>query len=192
MSAHLRAAVLTLVLSAASLGASAQSHASPSSSARLTGTITVSIGSTRLKHWGMPGAEAAFVPDEDRSPYAARIRAAASARELCAALAAASGKDSRIATTAIDGDGSFQHRSGDEAFMTFILVVAKPAAQPRGSLYVCSRPAFAMMSRGAYPRERFHQVAPIHRLDWKSPPLVLHPGESLPVHFTWSVDASSW
>ncbi len=191
MSAHLRTAVLALVLSTASLGASARSRAS-SAPARLTGTITVSVRSTRLKHWGMPGAEAAFVPDADRSPYAVRIRAAASARGLCAALAAASGKDSRISTTSIDGDGSFQHRSGDEALMTFVLVVARPAAAPRGSLYVCSRPAFAMMSRGAYPRERFHQVAAIHRLDWRSPPLVLRPGESLPLHFAWSVDASSW
>lgn len=182
------ASVVLLSASAAVLG-----HVRPSASAaRLTGSVTVSISSPRLKHWGVPGGRAAFVPAADRSAEAARIRTASSASALCAAIRAASGKDPHLAMATLDGDASLEHRSGDEELMSFVVIVRNPSAATRGSLFVCSGPAFAMMSRGAYPNERYYRASADHRLQWKSGPLILHPGERVPVRFTWNVDASSW
>jgi len=184
-------AVLALWLTTAAPSAFGRALAS-SNAARLEGTITVIMNSTRVKHWGVPGADAAFVPDSDRTAYAARIRAGSSASELCSALHAADGRDSRIAFISVDGDGNFEHRSGDVELMSFALVIENPAATPRGALYVCTKPAFAMMSRGAYPDERFYEASADHVFDWKSTPLTLRSGESLPVRLTWNIDASDW
>jgi hypothetical protein len=184
-------AALALVLTAAPPAAFARVPGSLDPS-RIEGTITVIMNATRVKHWGVPGADAAFVPDTDRTTYAARIRAASSASALCAALHTATGGDSSIASTSIDGDGSFEHRSGDVELMTFALVVDDPAATVHGSLYVCTHPAFATMSRGAYPDEQFYRASADHVHEWKNGPLTLHPGESLPVRLVWSIDASRW
>jgi hypothetical protein len=185
------AAALAFVLSLAPPTALGQRRA-PSGVARIAGTITVTIGSVRLKHWGVPGADAAFVPDSDRSVYALRIRSASSASGLCSALQQAHGRDPSIASAMVDGDGNFEHRSGDAELMSFVVIVPHPTAAPHGSLYVCSRPAFAMLSRGAYPNERFYQAAAVHVLVWRSDTLTLHRGERLPVRLAWNVDASSW
>lgn len=182
------ASVVLLCAPAAVLG-----HALPTAaSARLTGSVTVSISSPRLKHWGVPGGLAAFVPAADRSAQAERIRKASGASALCAAISAASGEDPHIPTATLDGDANLEHRSGDEELMTFVVVVRNPSVATRGSLYVCSEPAFAMMSRGPYPNERYYRANADHRLQWKSGPLTLRPGERVPVRFTWNVDASNW
>jgi hypothetical protein len=163
----------------------------PNGPSRIDGTIAVTINATRLKHWGVPGADAAFVPDVDRSAYAERIRAAATARALCSALSAAAGRDRSIASAPVDGDANLDHRSGDEELMTFIVIIAD-AKPTRGTLYVCSQPVFAMMSQGAYPRERFYQVGTERNLWWTGYRLSLRPGESTLVRLTASVDASDW
>ncbi len=163
----------------------------PSEASRIDGTISVTINSTRLKHWGVPGAEAAFVPDADRSAYAERIRSAGSAPALCSALSDAVGRDSRIARTSVDGDANLDHRSGDEERMIFDVTIADPRLT-RGALYVCSQPVFAMMSEGAYPRESFYQVSAPRNLWWTGYRLSLRPGESTSVQLTASVDASDW
>lgn len=185
-------AAFFLVLAAPLARAQSRAASPVSAAARIEGTITVTIDSARLKHWGMPGATAAFVPDADQGPYASRIRDAAGAPELCAALEAASGKDSRIAIAAIEGDGNSEHRSGDEEMLSFALLIGDAASSPHGSLYVCSNPAIAMMSRGAYPRERFYRASDDHVVEWKSRPLTLHPGGVLPLRFSWNIDASTW
>jgi hypothetical protein len=184
-------AALALLLTAASPSALGRAPSS-SSPARIEGTITVVMNATRVKHWGVPGAQAAFVPVTDHTTYAARIRAASSASELCSALHAADGRDSNIASTSVDGDGNFEHRSGDVELMSFALVIDNPAVTPHGSLYVCTHPAFAMMSRGAYPDEQFYRASADHVREWKSGPLTLHSGESLPVSLAWNVNASNW
>jgi hypothetical protein len=159
--------------------------------ASVAGTITVTISATRLKHWGIPGADAAFVPDADQSAYAVHIRTASRPRALCDALHAAAGRDHTIASASIDGDANLDHRSGDEEQMSFLLTVANDAVAGRGILYICSRPVFAMMSKGAYPTESFYQSSAEHRLS-ANRRLSLHPGENDPVHLTASVDASQW
>ncbi|MGB6451350.1 MAG: hypothetical protein WBE92_11410 [Steroidobacteraceae bacterium] len=168
-----------------------QPPALPNGASRIDGTIAVTINATRLKHWGVPGADAAFVPDADRSTYAARIRAAASARALCSALSDATGRDRSIASAPVDGDANLDHRSGDEELMTFVVTIAE-AKPTRGALYICSQPVFAMMSQGGYPRESFYQVGAARSLWWTGYRLSLRPGESTPVHLTASVDASGW
>ena len=161
-------------------------------SARIEGTISVTISASRLKHWGVPGADAAFVPDADRSDYAERIRSAPGARALCKALSAADGNDRSIATASVDGDGNLEHRSGDEELMRFVVIVANATPATAGTLYICSHPVFAMMSRGAYPSESFYQVGDEPSLWWRRYRLSLRAGESVPVHLTAHIDASAW
>lgn len=163
-----------------------------SAPARIEGTISVTIDASRLKHWGVPGAEAAWVPDGDRTGFAARIRSASSAQAVCSALSAARGRDPRISSTSVDGDASLDHRSGDEELMSFALTVPDASRDARGVLYVCSHPVFAMMSTGDYPREGFYQVAGERTLWWTSDRLSLRPGASVPVRLTESLDASDW
>ncbi|MGH8148435.1 MAG: hypothetical protein ACRETB_00450, partial [Steroidobacteraceae bacterium] len=158
----------------------------------IEGTITVTVDSARLKHWGIPGATAAFVPDTDHSADAARIRDASGAPQLCAALEAAEGNDSGIAIAAIDGDGNAEHHSGEQELMSFAVTVPREASGSHGSLYICSQPAFAMMSRGAYPREHFYRASDDHVVEWKSGPLALHPGSSIRLRLAWNIDASTW
>ena len=159
--------------------------------AAIDGTLDVSITSPALKHWGIPAAAAAFVPDTDRSGYAQRIRAAADAEALCPALAEAGVHDPAIASARVDGDGNLEHRSGDEMRLVFRIGVAQLRAPARGTVYVCSSPIIAVIGRGSYPDERFENAAG-HRLRWVSPPLTLHPGEMARVPGTASVDASQW
>lgn len=181
-----------LALCATPAVAQAQGAAGASRSARIEGTISVTITGTRVKHWGVPGVDAVFVPDADRSAYAERIRSAASAQALCQALSAADGHDGRIASGSADGDANLDHRSGDEEILRFVVTVPPLRPAMRGGLYVCSPPVFAMMSRGTYPSERFYQIGAGPRLWWKGYRLSLRPGESVPVHLTTSVDASGW
>lgn len=184
-------AALSLTWLTASADPGQHPPALPSAAARIDGTIAVTINATRLKHWGVPGADAAFVPDTDRSAYAESIRAAAGALALCSALSAASGRDRSIASAPVDGDANLEHRSGDEELMTFVVTLAD-AKPTRGTLYICSQPVFAMMSRGAYPRESFYQVSAARNLWWSGYRLSLRPGERASVHLTASVDASDW
>ncbi len=159
---------------------------------RIEGTISVTISATRLKHWGVSGADAAFVPDGDGSAYAERIRSASSARALCDALSAADGRDRRIANASVVGDASLEHRSGDEELMRFVVILPNPEPATAGTLYICSQPVFAMMSRGAYPSESFYQVGEATSLWWRRYRLALRPGETVSVHLTASIDASEW
>lgn len=190
--ASLLAALPICALCATPAVAQAPGAAGANRPARIEGTISVTITGTRVKHWGVPGVDAAFVPDADRSAYAERIRSAASAQALCEALSAASGRDGRIASGSADGDGNLEHRSGDEEILRLIVIVPQRQPATRGSLYVCSPPVLAMMSQGAYPSERFYQIGAERRLWWKGYRLSLRPGESVPVHLTTSVDASGW
>ncbi len=180
-------ALAALVLAAAR----ALGQMEPDAAARIEGSVSVTVSATRLKHWGVPGAEAVFVPDADRSAFAERIRSARGPRALCAALPAAAARDPRIASASVDGDSSLDHRSGDEEIMSF-LVVANARFGTRGTLYVCSHPAFALMSRGAYPGESFYQVGEAQTLWCASARLALRPGASLPVRLAESLDASEW
>jgi hypothetical protein len=159
--------------------------------ATIDGRLDVSITSPALKHWGISAAAAAFLPDTDRSDYAQRIRAAASAEALCAALAQAGGRDPAMASARVDGDGNLEHRSGDEMRLVFVIGIAQLAAPARGAVYVCSAPILALIGRGSYPDERFEN-ADGHRLRWVSQALTLHPGEVTRVLGTASVDASQW
>lgn len=161
------------------------------SGAVIDGALDVSITGPALKHWGIPGAIAAFVPDTDRSGYARGIRDATNAGELCAALSRVSGRDPAIASARAEGDGSLEHRSGDEMQIEFRIGVAQLAAAARGAVYVCSNPIVAVIGRGDYPDERFVRVAD-QRLRWLSPKLTLHPGQEVRVHGTASLDASQW
>ncbi len=163
-----------------------------SSTARIEGTISVTISSTRLKHWGIPGATAAFVSDADRSAFAQRIRSARSAAALCGALSNARGRDSGIATASVDGDANLDHRSGDEELMRFVLIAAEVAPSTPGALYICSDPVFALMSKGAYPSESFYQVGNEQDPWWTVYRVSIRPGENVPVHVTARIDASGW
>jgi hypothetical protein len=157
----------------------------------IEGKLDVSITSPALKHWGIPAAAAAFVPDTDRSDDAQRIRSAADAEALCPALAQAQVRDPAIASARVDGDGNLEHRSGDEMRLVFRIGIAQLAAPAHGAVYICSSPILAVIGRGSYPDERFENSAG-HRLRWVSPPLTLHPGEVARVLGTTSVDASQW
>ncbi|MGH8220765.1 MAG: hypothetical protein ACREUT_19705 [Steroidobacteraceae bacterium] len=157
----------------------------------IDGTLEVSVTGPALKHWGIPGAAAAFVPDADHSRYAQRIRVAANADELCTALAQAGGRDAAIASARVDGDGDLEHRSGDEMRLELRIGIAHLAAAARGIVYICSDPIVAVIARGNYPDERFVGVAG-QRFRWASPPLTLHRGKKARVRGTASVDASRW
>ncbi len=187
------ALVALSLLGLRALPAVAHAQAAPGASepARIEGTISVTINSSRLKHWGVPGGDAAFVPDADRTAEAERIRAASSAEALCKALSAMDGRDTAIAHASVDGDADLNHHSGDEELLRFVVVV--PHAQPatHGRLYICSHPVFAMMSKGAYPTESFYQVSGQGPW-WSGYRVSLRPGERLPVHLTASLDASGW
>lgn len=159
---------------------------------RIEGSLTITVIGTRVKHWGVPRAEAVFVLASDTSVYAARIRSAPTARALCAALDAARGKDERIATAPIDGDGNLEHRSGDEELMTFAMSIPVGPHGARGTLHICAAPFVAMMSNGAYPRESFYQVSSGHTLFLPAERLILSPGRPRPVHLSADVDASRW
>ena len=170
----------------------AQAQIPAGASARIEGTISVTIDGTRLKHWGVPGAEAAWVPDADRSDFAARIRSATSAGVVCDALTAARGRDPSIVRAAVDGDANLDHRSGDEELMSFALIVWNARPGERGVLYVCSDPAFVMMSEGDYPRESFYQVAGERTAWWTSDRLSIRSGATIPVRLVERIDASMW
>ncbi|MGH8227238.1 MAG: hypothetical protein ACREU3_04915 [Steroidobacteraceae bacterium] len=169
--------------------------------ARIEGSLTITVIGPRVKHWGVPRAEAVFVPASDTSVYAARIRSAPTARALCAALDASKGKDERIATAPIDGDGNLEHRSGDQELMTFAMSIPVGIHSTqgihgthgaRGTLHICAAPFVAMMSNGAYPRESFYQVSSGHTLFLPAERLIVSPGKPLPVHLSADVDASRW
>ncbi|HUN25720.1 MAG TPA: hypothetical protein VMU67_05375 [Steroidobacteraceae bacterium] len=180
-----RAALLALpgILSAAVSAATA---------ARIVATISLTVQADNLKHWGASAAFAAFVPDDDRSAYARAIRAASDARALCGALTAAARADPLVASSAVSGDGNINHRSGDEEKLDFVIDVASPTPVTHGALYVCSQPLVAILSRGAYPDERFHQASADHRLQWHRADLALRRGAVVAVHFLSSIDASDW
>lgn len=182
---------LSVLLASTCVIALGAPHAQPAA-ADLTGHITVRISSPRLKHWGLPGGHAAYVPATDHSAVADAIRTAPSALALCAALSAAKGMDPHIVLVPIDGDGDFEHRSGDAESMRFEVVIPNPTQARTGSLFVCSRPAFAMMTRGAYPDELYYKVNHRHVFAWRSGPLKLRPGKTVPLRFSWNIDASSW
>ncbi|MGH8261158.1 MAG: hypothetical protein ACREUG_15860 [Steroidobacteraceae bacterium] len=151
--------------------------------------MSVSILSSSLKHWGIPAAEAAFVPDSDSSPPARAIRAATGAAALCAAIEAAH-SDASVATGPAEGDGNLEHRSSDEARLEFRIAVPAASATS-GHVYLCSVPVVAIVSRGAYPDERFVR-AEGHRLSWIGRRIALHRGEHAHLHLTSSIDASRW
>ncbi len=187
----MRIALSLLGLCASSAVGHAQPASGASAPARIEGTLSVTINSSRLKHWGVPGGEVAFVPDGDRTAEAERIRSASSAQALCKALSATDGRDVRIARALIDGDADLNHHSGDEELLRFVVVV--PDVQPgtRGRLYICSNPVFAMMSKGTYPSESFYQVSGQGPW-WRGYRVSLRSGETLPVQLMASVDASGW
>lgn len=176
--------------SAPQVGHAADASAPAREPATIDGTVSVSIQSSTLKHWGVPAAEAAFVPDSDASGVARAIREASGTAALCAAIERA-GVDTVIATAPVDGDGNFEHRSGDETRLAFRLVVRASAPATAGRLYICSRPVVAIVSRGNYPDERF-LPADGHRLSWSGRRIALRPGEHAQVHLTASIDASQW
>jgi hypothetical protein len=159
--------------------------------AAIDGTLDVSISSPALKHWGIAAVAAAFLPDADGSGDAQRVRAAADAGALCAALERAGGRDAALASVRVDGDGNLEHRSGDEMQLVFRIRLARLAAPVRGVMYVCSSPIVAVVARGGYPEERFERVA-THRFRWVSRPLALAPGGEAHVLATVSIDASQW
>lgn len=162
-----------------------------SGGASIDGTLSVSIHSPTLKHWGIPAADAAFVREADKSRYARAIRGAANAAVLCAAIERAAGADDAIATAPVDGDGDFEHRSGDEAQLVLRFRVSGVATATLGRLYICSHPVVAVVSRGRYPNERFESAGD-HRVSWISRRISLRPGEPAHVHLTASIDASQW
>jgi hypothetical protein len=163
----------------------------PLASASIAGAIVVAIHSASLKHWGVPGAQAAFVPDSDESDSARDARAAADGDALCAVLSRLDGRDREIALATIDGDGDLEHRSGEEAHLRFTLTVAAIGRSTPGVLVVCSRPLVAVVGRGNYPDERFQTVEG-HRLWWPPRRLTLRPGEQTQVRLTADIDASDW
>jgi len=159
--------------------------------AAISGLLDVSITGPALKHWGIAGATAVFVPDTDRSAFARRIRNASGPDALCAALTAAEGRDAAIRSARADGDGDLEHRAGEQMQLAFRIDVSRLAAALRGVVYVCSSPILAVLGRGEYPYERFESVAD-QRFRWMSAPLTLHPGEAAHVAGTASIDASQW
>ncbi len=176
---------------ATAVAAPQAARSASSASAIIDGTIAVSIASPTLKHWGVPAAEAVFVPASDQSASAQAIRSARDADALCDAIARAVGRDPAIAAAPVDGDGDLQHRSGDVASLSFRLTISGAASSTRGALYLCSRPIIAVVSRGAYPNERF-EPAEGHRLSWQERPVDIHPGQETRVNGTASLDASQW
>lgn len=179
---------LTLLLA---LAPALASRADGADRAAIVGTVDVSVTSPALKHWGIPDARAAFLPDADRSAYARRVRAAVDAHALCDALAQASGRDPAMAMARVDGDGNLEHRAGDVMRLEFRIEVARLTAAARGIVYLCSSPILAVVGRGSYPDERFERVEG-HRFRWVSRPLTLDPGEEARVVDAASVDASGW
>lgn len=159
--------------------------------AAIAGNLAVSITGLALKHWGIPAASAAFVPDADHSAYAQRVRAADSADVLCAALASAERGDAAIASAPVDGDGNLEHRSGEQMQLTFRIDVPRLDKAARGVVYLCSSPVVAVIGRGSYPDERFERVA-AQRLRWASPPFTVRPDGEAQVHGAASIDASQW
>jgi len=160
-------------------------------SAIIEATITVSIVSPTLKHWGVPAAQAVFVPDSDQSASARAIRSAADPQTLCEAIERAAGRDPAIAAAPVDGDGDLEHRSGDVARLSFRLEVSGVASSTQGNLSLCSDPIIAVVSRGTYPNERFERPEG-HRLSWQERRISLHPGQKTRVNGTTSLDASQW
>lgn len=179
----MRRAALALLAGVLAWSAAAQPGA-------LDGRLSVSIASPSLKHWGVPGGEAAFVPDSDHGALAQAIREASSSDALCTALERAAA-DTAIATAPVDGDGNLEHRSGDQTFLTFHMVLSALSAPTAGIVCACSDPIVAMLSRGSYPEERF-QPAGEHRLSWNCRRLMLRPSEHASVLLTATVDASAW
>lgn len=184
------AALAISAVRAAPHGEAASDGRSPAQAAGIDGTITVSIASPTLKHWGVPGAEAAFVADSDQSLLARALRESSSEEALCAAIGRAAARDSAGTATA-DGDGRLDHRSGDEMRLSFSITVPGIAAATPGMLWVCTRPIVAYVSRGSYPQERFERAG-VRRLSWKARRVTLRPGERARVSLTASVDASEW
>ena len=160
--------------------------------ARIVGAISLRVRADNLKHWGVPGAQAGFVPDDDRSAYARAIRAATGARELCRALESASGRDALVSAASTRGDGNLNHPSGDEVQLHFVINVARRAPITHGTLYVCSEPLFAILSRGAYPDERFYQAGAEHRVRLSRRALTLVHGAVVEVRLAASIDATGW